>query len=525
MFPSILAASCIILITAPPQPSIDIEKFDKSPLSAKARQEIQMQNHLGPIRSGKNEIQLAAGDTYFGKLSFKLKRQYSRAELHLTLSKRKPSPHFELVEYPLSAKLDEGETNQLVIIYGLRSKEKAPAKKHTLSLRLEIRESKTNRRIRRHNFYDVITILPEAHSSRAIDKNREAYNYFQRRAAKGFLQAKAQQAQVSMRSISGRQAATKQPRATTLDLFLFDRLRADVALKRLRRLAHSKTSSLSTVALYALASLNHQDPKPRKRLRHQLSSPQIALHHASIAFKSFAFDDAEILARHARNSGKLKRKDLARSIAILGALDLVRKRDTHRKHFGQAHCLDAQVTAPTQIPIVTTAFQEVAKTKPCPDGIKIGQLTATRRIKDDVNMVYVTGEFGPDPHELVSGGNIELWGAGGEIIEIAKVRASHGTKNFLTTTFEDRGDIQNYLGQILVRLVAKDLSGVPIATFGKDGAIPLEIDDSEISVMRHIDWWMWLLAGLAVAAGGAVAATQLIDDEPKRGIGPVNIRF
>ena len=80
--------------------------------------------------------------------------------------------------------------------------------------------------------------------------------------------------------------------------------------------------------------------------------------------------------------------------------------------------------------------------------------------------VQVKVPYGPDPYNLIEGGDVELWGSGGGILDSQKVKARRGDITWLRADFPDTGFLENYEGNLLVRVLAKDSSGVVIASAG-----------------------------------------------------------
>jgi hypothetical protein len=527
MGPSIFLIFASLLGSPSEGDDIDIRHFDKSPKSRKAQKTEKFRNHIGPVQASQRDIQLPTGDTYFGKLQLPLKPDLDLPNVQIKIVPTTKSKAFLIFEYPVQVALLSNTKNRLEIIYAIQNKTSTPIGKYAVRLNVEIHAHKTKKRLLKKKIYHRIKITSPNAIQDTTTLDHQAFDYFQKQAMEKKRGLGKMRQELSMQSIRYQVIDLSKKDRPLIRAFLYDRIRADVAYRRLKQRAQSKTSAFRIQAIRALANLAHFDDQAKRRLRYQLSEPDLSLKHALLALEDFDFHDSHLLASRARNSGKLNRKTLSRALAVLAAIELIRKPKSPkvRPLVGQAFCLNPKLKTPIRLSMVKREFEDMRKSPPCPNGIIVGQVVATRRIENGLNMVDVTGEFGPDPYELVSGGNIELWGAGGEIIETAKIRARHGEKNTLISSFEDRGDIQNYVGQILIRLLVKDLSGVDVAVFGQDEAIPIDIDESNLSFTRHIDWWMWALAGAVILAGSATAILSVVDTDPQRGVGPISIRF
>ncbi len=307
--------------------------------------------------------------------------------------------------------------------------------------------------------------------------------------------------------------------------FVRARERAREARDRLRAAALWGEAELRTAAARVLVDLPPLEPSRGDPLAGRDSARAVT--EAEGALARVELETAERLARAARTSGKLDPPGLGRALAVLGAIASLRGDEaTARTELGRALCLDPTRASPSPLPPVETSFAALRAEARCTGPLRLGRLEAVREARDGKVWVDVRLPFGPDPYALVSGGDIELWGGGGAVIEVAQVRARRGPPDRLEASFEDRGDLTNVSGQLLVRLVAKDVSGVALAGIGEASPIAVDVKASERGTSPGLPWWVWVASGVAVAgAATAVALAVGSGGEPPRALGPTTITF
>lgn len=375
----------------------------------------------------------------------------------------------------------------------------------------------------------TVTVVAPRTSTASIELDRRAYGHFQRRAEQAFESIPTLQDYLRLDRVYAAPRARPLPPAeqAALPNYLATRLRADIAAQRLRVAADDAEGAVAEAAVRAIGGLSERPSGTNAQAKAVAKrTPDKNIEAATRALDDLRIDEAEGVLDRLRKSGKLDVPQLATVLGLLGAIYSARGRDNADRTFGQALCLQPKLTAPSRRQPMLRAFEAVRTAALCREPLSMGTPVATRRTGLGPVMVDIKVPFGPDPYALVSGGDIELWGSGGEIIEVAQVRATHGTPNVLEASFEDRGDLENFAGQLLVRLVAKDVSGVALATIGDPSPVPTSVGEAPIEGAAGIPWWVWLVGGVAVAAGTATAiGLGVSGKEDGRGVGPVSVTF
>jgi hypothetical protein len=311
--------------------------------------------------------------------------------------------------------------------------------------------------------------------------------------------------------------------APVLAKFLHHRLRADVELRRLRTMVDSTDSVVAEAALMAIGALSKR-PTGTVAKASAIEGETIgrSLELALVAMNDARLDDAEAYLDKLTTSGRLDRLELASGLVMLGAIYAARGRSVDaEKAIGRALCIDPKLDIRFERPLFVKSL-EAAKTArfACKAPIAIGEVTATRV---EGTTILIRAAFGPDPYQLIGGGDVEVWGSGGGVHRAEKVRAHD---NVLEATVVDTNDLQAYGGQLLLRVILRDVSGVSIATFGDPDPGSVVVRGESSSLKLDVPWWVWVVAGgVVAAAAGTTIAVVTSDRDVRYGIGPINAQF
>jgi len=302
------------------------------------------------------------------------------------------------------------------------------------------------------------------------------------------------------------------------------RLRADIARSRLR--AAADVPDVAERAALAIGSLSKRPEGPAAKARAaEGRKAQDNLQTARSFLEDLAIDEAEGFIDKLRKGGALLRPELAQALLIHGAIHAFRGRpDQARKTMGQGLCLAPESESPTQRPPASRIYAELAKARPCPRPLALGIPAALRRSSDEGPRIDIRVPYGPDPFDVVSGAAVEIWGSGGALAAVQQVRAIP-ERDLIEASFADDGRLTNLAGQVLLRVIAKDVSGVKLADLGGAEPLPVAVGEAESHFEFSLPWWVWVAGGVAVAGAAAAAIAATTRGEDRRGIGPINAEF
>ncbi|MEE2903062.1 MAG: hypothetical protein VYC39_12075 [Myxococcota bacterium] len=513
-------------ISSPPPEELNIKTLDISKPNAQQQQQQSYEDVIGLPRAYQRNIVIPLQSTYLGTLTVSLPKKIPLEELDLSLRPRKPSSDFFLYPQALSVEYLEKKKNVVRVTYAIESRGKPQRRRYTLKFSVSIFKAASTKPARVKNFKHVIKIVPPETQARPPRFIAQTHNYFQNLASKAINELPAGTNAPSIRSLPSSLYNQKLPKAWSR-LFFSHRLKASIAERELYKSLKSATKQERDEILTAIFNLRYFEDSVQSRLAPYTTTPQSSLKAAVKKLLRYELSDALYLAKFARNSGKLDITLLAKSLLIIGGIQLLGATDSQSAidTVNKAFCLKMDLDFPLASTRLAQALAKIKSSNLCKQKLNIQQVKARRFIEDGNNMVEVTGLFDPDPYKMVSGGTIELWGAGGDIIESAQIRAEREPINRVVSTFEDRGDIQNYVGDILIRIIVKDVAGTELAYYGRTDPIALSIDESSISIVDRWGPWLWVLTGIAITSAGLFAYSHFSSQEAERGIGPVTIRF
>ena|GEM_PF-6499564 len=515
-----------ICISSPPTGDLNVKTLDKSKPTAQQQQRQSYENLIGAPQAYQRNIIIPLQSTYLGTITVSLPKKIPLDELALSLYLRKPSSDFFLYPQALSVEYLNKRKNDIKVTYAIKSRGKSQLRRYSLRFSISIFREASKKAVRVKNLRHLIeTVAPEVQirSPRFI---AQTHNYFQNLASEIRNELPAGTKSPSMRSLPSSLYKQQLPRTWSRHFFSH-RLKASIAERELYKILKSSKEHDRDDVLKAILDLRYFENSIQNRLSPYTTTPQSALQASVNKLLRYELSDALYLSKFARNSGKLEIHLLAKSLLIIGGIQLLGAPNSQSAiaTLSKAICLKKNLDFPLASLQVAQTLETIKSSNLCKQKLNIQQVRARRFIEDGANMVEVTALFGPDPYKMVSGGTIELWGAGGDIIESAQIRAERGAINRVVSTFEDRGDIQNYVGDILIRIIVKDVAGTELAYYGQTEPIALGIDESSISIVDRWGPWLWILTGIAVTSAGLLTYSHFSSQEPERGIGPVTIRF
>lgn len=314
--------------------------------------------------------------------------------------------------------------------------------------------------------------------------------------------------------------------------FMHHRLRADAARRRIRTAADLKEETLEIAAIQAIGALSKGPTGPAKMARAiEGLGIEAALEKAAASLTDLRLDEAEGFLDKIRSTGRLEKPELARVLQMYGAIRYARgKEDAGRVLFGQALCADPQLEPQLDRAPFLKALEAAKAAGTCETPTRIQEVKVERDQTPKLGLVYrITARYGPDPFGLVQAADLQIWGSGGGMFDERQVEATRGLEEtFLVAEIPDTGNMETYAGQILVKVLLRDVSGVVIDSLGDPDPVPLSIEKGENLSTVSIPWWVWAIAGSVALAGAATATALLVtrnDGEPPLGIGPTDVTF
>ncbi len=486
-----------------------------------------LEQHIVRVRSHPSRLETIEGDTVFFELELDFAHTDSGFEAGLTSRGKAPGIQWIPWVHIVDARRD-GPRTQATLRVALRAgiARRAP---YRLSATLAVYTKDGSKTLWRKDVQVELRVWPHETTSKALALDRRAFLFFQKRAKTVYEKLQDHRHRLSLSEMTRPPPARSVPEEKwpSVVQFFEHRVRAETAYHRLRKAADSRDPTLARQAIMALAALADEAPGPNgPRFSNQKHlKPQQTLKSAKRALQDLRFRKAETLLQSAKLSGQLNRTEFAQTFQLL-ALLYAAKNQQHQaeKHLGQA--LSA---APTlKNPFLRRFFRhwiETTKAKlRTQKPIEIRKVRAQRFRSHEGPKLLVSAEFGPDPWSLIAGGDIEVWSGGGQVESVKQIRAQNGS---LSATFSDSAQVRNYAGDLLVKVLVKEISGTVIAGFGEPSPIAIAVEEAEaLDTTWSIPWWAWLAASGAAIAGAATLGIVLADgNDVERGIGPVTVSF
>lgn len=304
---------------------------------------------------------------------------------------------------------------------------------------------------------------------------------------------------------------------------LEDSWRREVARGRLRALTLSPNAALAEAAMLALGRLAPRTEATGREPSQEEPAKELAAIRAQLS--ELAIERAERGVSRLRRRSDLSRDELGELLALDGALAALRgEAEAAKKSFGQALCLDPSRSSPDLRPPAGRLFEEVKSDARCAVALHANAPEAYLTSTPAGTELHVRVTVGPDPYGVVAGGAVLLYGGGGGVLAEEKVRAEGADQRTLVAAFPDDPGFRNMAGELLVQVVAKSVSGVPLASVGDPVPVRLLVGEHE-DYSAGVPWWVWVGGGILVLAGAGVTTFLLVPKEEVRGIGPIDVTF
>lgn len=410
------------------------------------------------------------------------------------------------------------------MIYALRASSDAALGTHRLFAIIELK-GPNGALLGTAQIDQAIEIVAPVHSKEAIDAARRAHlsNQGEASSAYDLLPRLHDTLRLDRADPPPAFSKIKDGELEPLRKFLRHRLRADIELRKLRTAVDATDPALAEAALLAIGALSHR-PTGTVTKASAIEGETISrsLELAAAALEDARLDEGEAFLNKLSTSGRLDKAELARALVLLGAVYAARGRPADAaKSMGRALCIDPRLDVALGRPLYKKTFASArSAANACKAPITIGDVTATRV---EGATIAIRATFSSDPHGLISGGDVEVWGSGGAVHRAEKVRAGDNT---LEATIQDTGELQAYDGQLLLRVLLREVSGVTIASFGDPDPSPVPLANAGGGFSLDIPWWGWVTAASVVVLGAATAAIVIGSDrEVVYGIGPINAQF
>ena len=523
------ALAVALALTLPStEPEDNILDVDKPVLSAREKRVQKLEAHVFHQRPATRTLEIERGDSVFVPVEVPLRRR-PRGDFAMRIADATANRRVAVVDWLEAVELSSsGRRSRAKGLYVVRLGPEAQGRLDVRATVLVV-DPASDKVLAKKRIVHVVEAKPARATTESIELDRKAYVLFQKRAKESFGGLRKLHDHIRLDRVVGapRGVALDDKEREALLRYQRGRLRADIARQRLRAAADSDDPSLAEAAVLAIGTLSKRPSGPAAKARGMEGrSVMQNLAVAKNAVEDLRVDEAEGVLNKLRMSGKLNPVGLARALRLLGAVYAVRGRtEDAARHFGQSVCLDSRLGPPSKREPIFRLFTAVKGTRRCAGKIALTRIRADRTSSSEGLTITVRISFGPDPYRLVSGGNIELWGAGGEIVAAAQDRAEHEPAPVLEASFADTGHLENVIGQLLVRAVAKDVSGVALAHIGDPDPVPTNVAARDDVTVDTIPWWLWVAGSVAVA--GAATATMVFvgSGEDTRAIGPVSATF
>lgn len=496
-----------------------IDKTEPTRAELKARK---LEAHIVRRVPLATDVELFAGDTVFVPFEIELRRR-GRGELTATIGEvQTPAGLWVLPWYDLTIDV----SGKRPVVKGqltLRAAGDAPRATGEVSVAVEVTDSRRRRRPESQTERFGVTVLAPTPSVEMVDLDRQAFLHFQSAAIEALEKLPILGRSLQLDRVPGPPAAIPEAEGEAFATFQRNRLRADIARSRLRTAADASDPAVAERAVLAIGSLTKR-PRGSVDLGGRTTAQNIEA--VRLAVENLDVDAAEGLLNALRKKGAVEVGQLGKALRLLGAIHAIRGRQAEAiSHFGRALCVQPGLGPGTRRQPILRLFEQVKRAGNCGQRVHIESLEAQRQASPEGLVVVVRVYFGPDPYEVISGGDIEMWGVGGSLIEVKQERAEHGKRPYLEGVFADEGDLENVAGQILIRAMIKSLSGVAVDRRGFPDPVAVQLTERDDIATQGIPWWVWLAGGALVAGGAATALVFLLPGDEVRGIGPVTATF
>lgn len=494
---------------------------------------------VGARAANTPELSIARGDTVFIEVEVPVEKA-PRGALDARISRSKVSPELSIAPWisaRQTAPVAPGEpAGAPRATYGVRVSTRAPLGRLELSAELVIFDRASGLALGTRELRHAVTVTqPPAAAADLVALHRRAYLYHQTLAQEAWLALPAMQVALRRDRVEAPPPLSRLSTAdaSTVERFVHHRLRADIARQRLVAVAGLGAGDVAEAAVLALGSLSRR-PSGGARRASVIDGqpPGAALEVAAALLERLELDEAEGIVDRVRAAGNLSRDELLRATELGAAILVVRGReDEGRVQHGRALCLDPAASpqlrhAALRAVVGRSLERERVAKGACTQRLAISTISAERRVGPAGPAITVRAVFGPDPRRLITGGDLELWGPAGKREGLA-VRASHdGTgMGLLEAGFADDGTLESFAGQLLVKVRAREASGVVIATAGEPTPSPIALGEAREEPGFEVPWWLLALVAGAALAGAATTAIVLDGRAPEHGIGPITAEF
>lgn len=233
----------------------------------------------------------------------------------------------------------------------------------------------------------------------------------------------------------------------------------------------------------------------------------------------------EGLARDRERPEPERKGLLARTLELQGCLQSALGREAGaRQRWLQALSIVAELPPDCPVPWSRANYEQLTPTLAPERLLDIGRV-ALRPVREPDGL-EVRVEVTPDAGRLATTVQVEVQPTPSSEWTTARAAVQHAQEvGIAQFRFEARGQVSP---QVPVRVMVFDRAGVLIASEGTPTAlyVPVPRDQKRFRVPT---WVWWVAGGLAVAGGATAAAFALSDEggpsEPRRGLGPIDIRF
>jgi hypothetical protein len=399
-----------------------------------------------------------------------------------------------------------------------------------LSAAIEIFEPGTPSPIGRETVEAAIEIAKDGPPAtlEAIEADRRAFSEHQDAALAAHDKLRALQADLQVEKLAPPPSIEKVAAKDLPNLISFfrHRLAADVARERIRTLADAPDPKIREAAVLAIGALTKK-PLGAAAKASVTEGERIgrSIEMAESALDDLRIDEAEGILNRLRHGGKLEKEELARCLLLFGGVSTARGRNAEATaSFGRALCIDPTIRTPAAFrrePMARRFEEAKHDAKRCMRPIAIDPPTAKRTPEG----ARIHATFGPDPHQLAGGADLEIWGSGGALGKSQRVVIPEDGPREIEATLTETKDLETYAGQLLIKIYLRDVSGVAVASLGDPDPVAVSLGEGSGGGL-DLPWWAWAVAGSVVVAGAVTAgAIVLGKHETKQGIGPISAEF
>ncbi len=396
---------------------------------------------------------------------------------------------------------------------------------------IDVRDGQSGKSVGNQRVQHTVVIGPIRADAEDLLLDTKAYLHHQRLAQQAYDKLPELKDYLRLDRVDRPPSPSRVPEAKNaiLQSFLQHRFHADIARQRLRTAADHEDQTIALAAALALGKLSAKPSGPAARARAiEGVSRRQALKLATSALDDLQIDEAEGILNKLRLGGTLNKRALAMTLALQGAVSFLRnKPQVAIRNYGAAHCLVSGLRPQVSRNILRKRFEQSVSAPGCAKAISFEQVRATRKSVNGELVVQVHLRISPDPHQVVSGGKVQLWGSGGQIAReaTARVQTKDGVAYLLVDFPEDEESLSG--AWLLMKAEAQHVSGVTLATLGDDKPQAVQIEDGGLGTALIVPTWLWVVTGSAALVGGAVAGVWALSqsNQINRAIGPVDIRF